>query len=191
MTNLFRKYTLRYGDLVAGEDGRLTMEVACPEFGRLYTITRPTEHARWEVVYNDCRLGDAAEDILLGRTKSQHAAMSKAQAHWRRNKPQAAQAVQPTKTTAREYKASAGEVLPDCFGRLMALASCGQNTLMVGPSGSGKTFLAAKIAEKLERKFGAQSCSAGMSEAQLAGWLLPVGESGKFDYVSQRVCGLL
>ena len=75
------------------------------------------------------------------------------------------------------------EVLPETFQRIWELGLVGQNILLVGPSGSGKTFLAAKLAEKLGRPFAAQSCSAGMSESQLAGWLLPIGDSGKFAYV--------
>ena len=76
-----------------------------------------------------------------------------------------------------------GEILPTEFHHILNLAKIGQNILLVGPSGSGKTFLAAKIAEKLGRPFAAQSCSAGMSESQLAGWLLPIEKSGKFAYV--------
>ena len=76
-----------------------------------------------------------------------------------------------------------GEFLPASFDRIMRLAKIGSNVLMIGPSGSGKTYIAGKVAEKLDRPFGAISCSAGMSESQLAGYLLPIGESGKFAYV--------
>ena len=79
-----------------------------------------------------------------------------------------------------------GEVLPEVFGRLLDLGKLRQNILMAGPSGSGKTFLASKLAEKLELPFGSQSCSAGMSESQLAGWLLPVGDTGRFQYVASE-----
>ena len=67
---------------------------------------------------------------------------------------------------------------------MLNLASIRQNILMVGPSGCGKTYIASKLAEKLGLPFGSQSCSAGMSESQLAGYLIPVGESGKFEYVA-------
>lgn len=82
-----------------------------------------------------------------------------------------------------DFEAQEGEHLPAVFRRMFELASVGQNILLVGPSGSGKTFLSGKLAEKLGRDFAAQSCSAGMSESQLAGWLLPIGESGRFAYV--------
>ena len=76
-----------------------------------------------------------------------------------------------------------GTTLPDCFDDLLGLAMIRQNILMVGPSGSGKTFLAGKLAEALGFQFAAQSCSAGMSESQLTGWLLPVKDGGTFQYV--------
>lgn len=74
-------------------------------------------------------------------------------------------------------------VLPDEFDRMLQLASQRVNIMMVGPAGCGKTFLAGKVAEALGLDFSSISCSAGMSESQLAGWLLPVGNSGKFEYV--------
>lgn len=74
-------------------------------------------------------------------------------------------------------------VLPNEFDRMVQLASQRVNTLLVGPAGCGKTFVAEKIAEALDLPFSSVSCSMGMSESQLAGWLLPVGDNGKFDYV--------
>ena len=82
-----------------------------------------------------------------------------------------------------EFEVDSDEVLPEVFKEMFALAKVGQNILLSGPSGSGKTFLAGKLAEKLNRQFASQSCSAGMSESQLAGWLLPTGDNGKFAYV--------
>ena len=76
-----------------------------------------------------------------------------------------------------------GWTLPKEFNTVAKLGEIGQNIMLVGPSGSGKTFLAERLAEHLGRQFAAQSCSAGMSESQLAGWLLPVGDTGKFSYV--------
>ena len=76
-----------------------------------------------------------------------------------------------------------GDTLPDVFEDLIGLALVRQNILMVGPSGSGKTFLGGKIAKALDLPFAAQSCSAGMSESQLTGWLLPVKDGGTFEYV--------
>lgn len=73
--------------------------------------------------------------------------------------------------------------LPAVFAKLVKLASLRQNVLMVGPAGCGKTFLAGKVAEALSLPFHFISCSAGMSEGQLSGRLLPVAEAGRFVYV--------
>lgn len=70
------------------------------------------------------------------------------------------------------------------YERTLQLASQGVNVLLVGPAGCGKTYLGKQIADALGRKFSSISCSAGMSESQLSGWLLPTGASGKFEYVS-------
>lgn len=57
------------------------------------------------------------------------------------------------------------------------------NVMMKGPAGSGKTTIAKSIGKALERKATVISCSAGMSEAQLFGRLLPLGAGGAFKYV--------
>ncbi len=69
------------------------------------------------------------------------------------------------------------------FERIAKLASARQNIMMVGPTGSGKTELARQVATALDMPFSELSCSAGTSESQLQGWLLPVGDSGRFSYV--------
>lgn len=69
------------------------------------------------------------------------------------------------------------------FERVYKLASLRQNILLVGPAGCGKTQLAEQVASALELPFAFLSCSAGMSESQLQGWLLPVGTDGAFSYV--------
>ncbi len=68
------------------------------------------------------------------------------------------------------------------FERVLQLASQRVNVLLVGPAGCGKTFLGAQVAESLGYEFSSISCSAGMSESQLAGWLLPTGKAGQFEY---------
>lgn len=69
------------------------------------------------------------------------------------------------------------------FDKTLKLAGIGQNILLVGPAGCGKTAMAAQIAEALGLGFSFVSCSGGMSENQLTGWLLPISAGGAFAYV--------
>lgn len=80
-------------------------------------------------------------------------------------------------TTVIDGKAHAA--LPRC----VRLAAARRNVLLVGPAGSGKTHLAGQVAAALGLPFAHISCSAGMSEGQLTGRLLPVGDGGRFEYV--------
>lgn len=72
------------------------------------------------------------------------------------------------------------------FEKMLKLARSRENIFIYGPSGSGKTFIAAQIAECLKLPFGFLSCTAGMSEGQITGRLLPTGKSGTFEYVSSE-----
>jgi hypothetical protein len=67
--------------------------------------------------------------------------------------------------------------------KLLALVAAGAQPMLIGPAGTGKSHAARAVAETLGFAFGAASLSAGVSESTLLGWLLPVGESGRFDYV--------
>lgn len=80
--------------------------------------------------------------------------------------------------TARELDG----VTHEAFEEVIELASQRVNIYLVGPAGCGKTMLASQVADALELQFASVSCSAGMSESQLAGWLLPTGEGGRFEY---------
>jgi cobaltochelatase CobS len=53
-----------------------------------------------------------------------------------------------------------------------------------GPAGSGKSYLAQQAAEVLQLPFYSVSCSIGMTESNLVGRQLPMGEQGQFQYVS-------
>jgi len=75
-------------------------------------------------------------------------------------------------------------VVHEKFPRMIQLAAARKNILLVGPSGCGKTHVAEQLAEQLDLRYGSQSCSAGVSESAFSGWLIPVGESGQFIYVS-------
>lgn len=68
------------------------------------------------------------------------------------------------------------------FKDVLIAAGCGLNVLLVGPAGCGKTHLAHQVAEALGREFASISCTAGMSESSLTGWMLP-SEGGAFSYV--------
>lgn len=75
------------------------------------------------------------------------------------------------------------------FAKVLKLVAQGINVLLVGPAGCGKTTLAHHIAKALKRKFGMLSCTSGASEAQLTGWLLPIGagkQAGTFSYVASE-----
>jgi cobaltochelatase CobS len=67
------------------------------------------------------------------------------------------------------------------FERVLGLVSQGENVLIVGPAGCGKTHLCEQVAKALGRKFGMLSGSAGASESQIMGWLLP-SDGGRFAY---------
>lgn len=75
-----------------------------------------------------------------------------------------------------------GRVHP-IFERALRYLKAGENVLMVGPAGCGKTHTAAQLAKAMNVEFGAIHGSAGASESQLTGWLLPIGEGGRFEYV--------
>lgn len=74
------------------------------------------------------------------------------------------------------------------FKKVLKLVVAGVNVLLVGPAGCGKTTLAHHLAKALKRRFGMLSCTSGASEAQLTGWLLPVGggKAGEFTYVASE-----
>lgn len=73
------------------------------------------------------------------------------------------------------------------FEKVLRLVKAGINVLLVGPAGCGKTTLAEQVATALKRDYGSLHCTAGASEAQLTGWLLPIGKSnGAFEYVASE-----
>lgn len=72
------------------------------------------------------------------------------------------------------------------FDKVARLAGAGVNVLLKGPAGCGKSHLAAQLARALGKQYGALHCSAGASESQLLGWLLPTGENGRFEYVAAQ-----
>jgi len=69
------------------------------------------------------------------------------------------------------------------YEKVLKLAGQRKNIFLIGPAGCGKTHLAQQVAYALGLSFSFISCSAGMSEGQLLGRLVPTGKGGKFEYV--------
>jgi len=106
----------------------------------------------------------------------------------------AKQAIDEAAKKFRTIKVSRGKAVgkaikgpvPEVFERIVQLANQRKNIMMVGPTGCGKTPIAGIVAEALELDYSSQSCSEGMNESALTGWLLPLGENGQFSYVSSE-----
>ena len=82
------------------------------------------------------------------------------------------------------------EHMHPAFLETLDAVAAGLNVLLVGPAGCGKSHMAAQIARALGRDFGTLHCSAGASESQLLGWLLPIHEGGAFEYVPSEFARL-
>lgn len=89
--------------------------------------------------------------------------------------------IEVTRPDGTSWKPEGATVRPE-FQDVLTSAMVGLNILLVGPAGCGKTHLAHQVAEALGRPFASISCTAGMSESALQGWMLP-GDGGAFDYV--------
>ena len=83
----------------------------------------------------------------------------------------------------REVVELKDEHLHPQFQVVLDLASQGLYPMLVGPAGTGKTHMAHQVARALDRPFASISVTAGMSESQLSGWLIPIEEGGRFVYV--------
>lgn len=87
--------------------------------------------------------------------------------------------IEVTRPDGSAWKAD-GHTRPE-FQDVLTRATCGLNILLIGPAGCGKTHLAHQVAEAMGRPFASVSCTAGMSESALMGWLIP-GDNGAFEY---------
>ena len=74
------------------------------------------------------------------------------------------------------------DAVPYWFDRAMMLATCGINVLLIGPAGCGKTHGVGLIAKALDLPFTAISLSQGVDEGSLNGYLLPIGDAGRFEF---------
>ena len=72
------------------------------------------------------------------------------------------------------------------FDEIVQLAQARKHIFIPGPSGCGKSHLAGQVAEALGLKYGFISCSAGMSESQLLGRMVPAGENGQFVFLGTQ-----
>lgn len=68
------------------------------------------------------------------------------------------------------------------FREVLVLATLREHIFLPGPAGCGKSHLAEQVARELGLRFGFISCSAGMSESQLLGRMIPAGEDGAFVF---------
>lgn len=71
--------------------------------------------------------------------------------------------------------------------RVYEMTRRGLAVYLKGEAGSGKSTLARQLAKLLATPFGFISVTAGMSESQLMGWLLPIEENGAFKYVPAQL----
>jgi MoxR-like ATPase len=179
------------GDLIRKAADRVWIHDACPndEPPPVATSAAPTENMAHELqlvrgIVRDELAGatlrvdeaevraliDADVERIVGRTRDELLAQGVVTQRLEVKLPSGA-------TTAIDGKAHAA--LPRC----VRLAAARRNILLVGPAGSGKTHLAGQVAAALGLPFAHIACSAGMSEGQLTGRLLPTGDGGRFEYV--------
>lgn len=86
----------------------------------------------------------------------------------------------PVKNALKRIK---GEYFHREFYKALTNGLAGLNTLLVGPTQCGKSELISQTGRAMGRKFGSLSCTSGTSETHLTGYLLPVGESGRFEFI--------
>lgn len=77
-------------------------------------------------------------------------------------------------------------ILHKNFADICRLAQERMNIMLVGPAGCGKSHLAEQVAKALDLDYSSQACSEGMSESMLSGWLIPIGDGGRFEYVASE-----
>ena len=86
------------------------------------------------------------------------------------------------KSPGQKTRVLKDKIYPSYFEHLLELASARVNIMLVGPTGCGKTHVVGLLAEALGLRYSSISCSVGMTESKLEGWLLPTGKAGAFEY---------
>lgn len=81
-------------------------------------------------------------------------------------------------------------VLPENFDRILALAKCRRNILLVGPAGCGKSTIAKLVAQTLGLDFYKMGGSEGLTASHLLGKDRPLADKGNGKYeISDFVTG--
>jgi hypothetical protein len=142
-----------------------------------------------ELIVDKFALQDADINQRLSQADSRldeaTAAIKEAEEKWDTLRPKTVHVHLPNKK--KIVKMSAGFIPPKEFDRIVNLCYLRQNTLLIGPAGCGKSFLARQVCIALDLpKFAGVSCTVGMDEAKAEGWLLPVGDKGRFEYVQSQ-----
>jgi MoxR-like ATPase len=125
-------------------------------------------------------LGDVTGDVVKALEERLKAVESKGETYKGIN----------LKVNGETVAAQDGEHVHACFETAVQLALLEGMLYLVGPAGTGKTFLCKQIAWACakargqdEPRFGAISVSPGLSESAMSGWLIPIGDGGRFVYV--------
>lgn len=85
--------------------------------------------------------------------------------------------------TLSDPKKHNGIIHPPEWGKLLKLAKLRENIMLTGPTGCGKTHVCKVLAQELDLQFGFISCTAGISESEFRGRIVPNIADGSFTYV--------
>ena len=153
------------------------------------TVKLDTRNYTREYVSEKFELQDADIKQRLGQADAKvdeaTEAIREAEQRWELLRPKTVHIKLPNKK--KIVKLGKEFIPPKEFERIVNLCYLRQNTLLIGPAGCGKSFIARQVAIALDLpQFAGVSCTVGMDEAKAEGWLLPVGDKGKFEYVQSQ-----
>jgi MoxR-like ATPase len=177
-----------------GNGKRSRYRSTCPACKRPIEIDQPIavyktmgKRIRWK--HADCNdvpepvtgptdLSSADFDALAAKVKTKLAELATKIAELKTVRPTVIEIHKPN----GEVHKIEGAVHP-VFKLVVELAQARRHIFLPGPSGCGKSHLAKQVAEALGLRFGCISCSAGMSESQLLGRMVPHGDHGQFEFL--------